>query len=296
MAKLKGLGRGMDAVFDDNSLTPRTGNGATMLRISDVEPRKNQPRKVFREAGLAELASSIEQNGVIQPIVVRDAHNGFYSIIAGERRWRAAKIAGLTEIPVVILDVDDARAAQLALIENVQREDLSPLETAQAYRLLMDEYGMTQEEVADKVGKSRPAVANTLGLLSLPDEVKDQLAAGNISEGHARALKGIKDPAKVRRAVAEVVTRGLSVRAAEALVRRVNQPPKKSPDADNTPAEGSPSVRVNYARDLEVRMTRALGRPVRIRKSGKVNKLILEYIDNDDLQTLVEKLCGKLED
>jgi len=281
----------MDAVFDDNSISVQSGSGATMLRLSDVEPRKNQPRKIFREAELAELASSIAQNGVIQPIVVRDAHNGFYSIIAGERRWRAAKMAGLTEIPVVILDVDDARAAQLALIENVQREDLSPLETAQAYRLLMDDYGLTQEEVADKVGKSRPAVANTLGLLSLPDAVKDELAAGTISEGHARALKGVKDPAKIRKTVAEVVTKGLSVRNTEALVRRVNHPPKPQPDDD-----GSGKIRVDYARDLELRMTRALGRPVRLRSRGKVKTLQLEYVDNDDLQSLVEKLCGKLDD
>lgn len=287
MAKLKGLGRGMDAVFEDNSTSD--ASAPTMLRISDVEPRKNQPRKVFDEASLAELASSIALHGVIQPVVVRDMHTGFYSIVAGERRWRAAKMVGLTEIPVVVLDVDDAKASELALIENIQREDLSPLETAQAYRDLMEEHGLTQEEVAEKVGKSRPAVANTLGLLSLPKEVQDALAAGRITEGHARALKGLRDKGLAKKAVEEVVSRGLSVRDTEALVRRLNKPPK--------PEEEEPAgIRVDYRRDLELRMTRSLGRPVRIKDGGKVKKLELEYTDNDDLQTLIEKLCGKLED
>ena len=287
MAKLKGLGRGMDAVFEDNSAA--AASAPTMLRISDVEPRKNQPRKVFEESALAELASSIAQHGVIQPIVVRDTHTGFYAIVAGERRWRAAKMAGLTEIPVVVLDVDDAKAAELALIENIQREDLTPLETAQAYRDLMEEHGLTQEQVAEKVGKSRPAVANTLGLLTLPREVIDALASGHITEGHARALKGIRDRTLVGSAVDEVVSRGLSVRETEALVRRYNKPKAE-------PEEQSSGVRVDYRRDLEVRMTRNLGRPVHIKDKGKVKKLELEYTDNDDLQELIERLCGKLED
>ena len=287
MAKLKGLGRGMDAVFEDNATSAQSS--PTMLRISDVEPRKNQPRKTFEEAALAELAASIAQHGVIQPIVVRDMHTGFYSIVAGERRWRAAKMAGLSEIPVVVLEADDAKAAELALIENIQREDLSPLETATAMRALMDEYGLTQEQVAEKVGKSRPAVANTLGLLSLPAEVKDALASGKITEGHARALKGIREPSDVKKAVGEVVSRGLSVRDTEALVRRLNRP--KKPEEPVTTG-----IRVDYRRDLEVRMTRSLGRPVHIKDGGKVKKLELEYTDNDDLQELITKLCGKLDD
>ena len=287
MAKLKGLGRGMDAVFEDNSIQ---GSGAPgMMRISDVEPRKDQPRKRFDEAALAELASSIAQHGMIQPVVVRDAHNGFYSIIAGERRWRAAKMAGLGEIPVVVLDVDDRKASELALIENLQREDLTPLETARAYRDLMELHGLTQEEVAERVGKSRPAVANTLGLLSLPEEVQAALEAGHITEGHARALKGIRDRSCVKKAVDEVVAYGYSVRGTEELVRRLNRPVviKDEPE---------PGIRVDYRRDLELRMTRNLGRPVHIKDRGRVKKLELEYTDNDDLQELVEKLCGKLDD
>ncbi len=287
MAKMKGLGRGMDAVFEDNS--DQGAKSPTVLRISDVEPRKGQPRKTFAEAPLAELASSVARHGVIQPIVVRDTHTGFYSIVAGERRWRAAKMAGLREIPVVVLDVDDAKASELALIENVQREDLTPLETAEAYRELMDAYGLTQEEVAEKVGKSRPAVANTLGLLSLPAEVREALSDGKITEGHARALKGIRSKESVGRAVNEVVSRGLSVRETEALVRRYNRPQKPEEEA-------IPGIRVDYRRDLELRMTRSLGRPVRIKDRGKVRKLELEYTDNDDLQILIEKLCGKLDD
>ena len=287
MAKLKGLGRGMDAVFEDNEL--RSGGGPTMLRISDVEPRRDQPRKIFREDALSELAASIAQHGIIQPIVVRDTHNGFYGIVAGERRWRAAKMAGLTEIPAVIIDVDDAGAAQLALIENVQRQDLNPAEEAQAYRTLMDEFGMTQEEVADRVGKSRPSVANKLRLLDLPDAAAALLIDGSLSEGHARALLGIKNKSEVAGAAQEVVSRGLSVRATEDLVRKINLP-KKPPKPENK------GITVDYRRDLELRMTRNLGRPVRIRDRGKIKKLELEYTDNDDLQILVEKLCGRLED
>lgn len=287
MAKLKGLGRGMDAVFEDNS---ESGASApSMLRISDVEPRKNQPRKIFEESALSELAASIAEHGIIQPIVVRDMHTGFYSIVAGERRWRAAKMAGLSEIPVVVLDVDDAKASELAIIENIQREDLSPLETAQAYRDLMEEHGLTQEQVAEKVGKSRPAIANTLGLLTLPNEVIEALAAGHITEGHARALKGIRDKTLIARAVGEVISRGLSVRDTETLVRRYNRPLQPE-------EQRSEGIRVDYRRDLEVRMTRNLGRPVHIKDKGKIKKLELEYTDNDDLQELIEKLCGDLED
>lgn len=281
----KGLGRGLDSVFDDN-LLDLTGGGSTMLRVSDIEPRKNQPRKVFDDAALSELAASIAQHGLIQPVVVRDDHTGFYSIIAGERRWRASKMAGLTEIPVVILDVDDAHAAELALIENIQREDLNPIEEAMAYRALIDEFGLTQEQVAEKVGKNRSTVTNSLRLLGLPPEIYDLLASGRLSQGHARALMGIKDPAKVAGAANTVVSRELSVRDTEALVRKLNKPEK--------PAEPQPDgIRINYSRELEVAMTRRMGRVVHIKDSGKQKKLEITYTDNDDLQELVELLCGK---
>ena len=284
---LNGLGRGMDAVFQDNEVT--ASGGRAMMRVSDIEPRRNQPRKVFDDESLSELASSIAQHGIIQPVVVRDGHTGFYSIVAGERRWRAAKMAGLTEIPVVILDVDDARAAELALVENVQRKDLNPVEEAQAYRALMTDCALTQEQTADRVGKSRAAVANSLRLLELPDDVLDMLSAGTLTAGHARALLGLRDKSEIPRAARTVADRRLSVREVEALVKRLNAPKK--------PEKPEPAgLRVDYARDLEVRMTRALGRPVRIRDKGKIKSLTLRYEDNDDLQTLVELLCGKLED
>jgi len=283
--KNKGLGRGFDSVFNDN-LLETAGQGTSVLRIADIEPRKNQPRKVFDDAALSELAASIAQHGLIQPVVVRDDHTGFYSIIAGERRWRASKMAGLTEIPVVILDVDEAHAAELALIENIQREDLNPVEEAMAYRALIEEFGLTQEQVAEKVGKNRSTVANSLRLLNLPSEVYDLLATGQLSQGHARALLGIKDPSLIAGAAKTVISRELNVRDTEALVRKLNKPRK--------PAEPEPdAVRIDYRRELEVAMTRKMGRVVHIKDSGKQKKLEITYTDNDDLQELVTALCGK---
>ena len=283
--KEKGLGRGFNSVFDDNLLDV-SGSGTTMLRISDIEPRKNQPRKVFDEAALSELASSIAQHGLIQPVVVRDDHTGFYSIVAGERRWRASKMAGLTEIPVVILDVDDAHAAELALIENIQRENLNPIEEAMAYRSLVEEFDLTQEQVSQKVGKSRSAVANSMRLLDLPLEIHDLLAVGQLSSGHARALLGLKDRQKIADAAKTVVSRDLNVRDTEALVRKLNKPEKPSePEPDK--------IKIDYRRELEVAMTRKMDRVVHIKDSGKQKKLEITYTDNDDLQDLVTALCGK---
>ena len=283
--KEKGLDRGFNSVFDDNLLDV-SGSGTTMLRISDIEPRKNQPRKVFDEAALSELASSIAQHGLIQPVVVRDDHTGFYSIVAGERRWRASKMAGLTEIPVVILDVDDAHAAELALIENIQRENLNPIEEAMAYRSLVEEFDLTQEQVSQKVGKSRSAVANSMRLLDLPLEIHDLLAVGQLSSGHARALLGLKDRQKIADAAKTVVSRDLNVRDTEALVRKLNKPEKPSePEPDK--------IKIDYRRELEVAMTRKMGRVVHIKDSGKQKKLEITYTDNDDLQDLVTALCGK---
>ena len=200
-------------------------------------------------------------------------------------------MAGLTEVPVVILDVDDAKAAELALIENLQREDLNPVEEAQAYRALMDDYGLTQQEVADRVGKQRPTVANTLRLLDLTDGALEMLADGRLSAGHARALLGVRDRNAIDGAAKDVVSRGLSVRDTEKLVRKLNAPKKEEPDEPDETV-----VRVDYKRDLELRMTRSLGRPVRIKDGGKIKKLELEYTDNDGLQDLIERICGDLED
>lgn len=283
--KEKGLGRGFDSVFDDN-LLDTSGKGVTVLRISDIEPRKNQPRKVFDETALSELAASIAQHGLIQPVVVRDDHNGFYSIVAGERRWRASKMAGLTEIPVVIMDIDEAHAAELALIENIQREDLNPIEEAMAYRALIDEFGLTQEQVSQKVGKSRSAVANSMRLLELPAEIHDLLACGQLSSGHARALLGLKDRSGIAAAAKTVVSRELNVRDTEALVRKLNRPEKPEKPTED-------KIRIDYRRELEVAMTRRMGRVVHIKDSGKQKKLEISYENNDDLQELVTALCGK---
>lgn len=279
--KLSGLGRGYEAVFEDNSQEERSA--ATLLRISEIEPRKNQPRKHFDEAALAELAASIARNGVIQPIVVRDNHNGYYSIIAGERRWRAAKQAGLTEVPVSILDVDEPRAAELALIENIQREDLNAVEEAQAYRALTENYGLTQEEVSERVGKSRTAVTNAIRLLDLPEQVLAYLASGELSAGHARALLSVKDASVITSAAETVIAKGMSVRDTEKYAKKLNRPAKQPPQ---------PETGVDYTRELERRMTARLSRKVTISENGKRKTLALEFTDSEDLNNLVVRLCG----
>lgn len=278
--KLSGLGRGYEAVFEDNAPVENSG---TVLRISEIEPRKDQPRKTFDEAALGELAASIARNGLIQPIVVKDNHTGFYSIIAGERRWRASKLAGLTEVPVIILDVDEPRAAELALIENIQREDLNPVEEAEAYRALTENYGLTQEEVSERVGKSRSTVTNALRLLDLPREALDFVISGDLSAGHARALLSIKDRSIIPNAANTVIVKGMSVRETEKYAKRLNRPEKPAP---------VPTAEVDYTAELERRMTAKLGRKVSISDTGKQKKLTLEFTDGEDLNALVVKLCG----
>ncbi len=286
MAKPKntGLGRGLDAIFLDNETDGQT---TSILRISEIEPRKEQPRKTFDSESLAQLADSIAANGMIQPIVVRAGTNGYYQIIAGERRWRAAKMAGLTEVPVIITEMDNKKAAQVALIENVQREDLNPVEEASAYRSLLEEYHMTQEEVSRQVGKSRSAVANALRLLDLPGNLLERLSAGTITAGHARALLGLRDPALAEKAADEVERRDYSVRETEKLVRSLNRlPQKKQPESQPSDLE------VDYTAQLERRIMDSIGRSVRI-KDGKQKKLEITFTDYADLDELVQLLCGK---
>ncbi len=285
MAKPKntGLGRGLDAIFLDNETEIKSN---AMLRLSDIEPRSDQPRKTFDQESLAQLAESIAANGLIQPIVVRTGNNGYYQIIAGERRWRAAKMAGLTEVPVVITEMDNKQAAQAALIENVQREDLNPVEEAAAYKSLLDEYDMTQEEVSHQVGKSRSAVANSIRLLDLPGNLLERLSNGTITAGHARALLPLHDHEVAQRAADEVERRGYSVRETEQLVRKIlrNQnKPQKKPKSD---------LDVDYAAKLERRIMSSIGHGVRIR-DGKVKKLEITFTDYADLDELVQLLCGK---
>ena len=285
MAKPKntGLGRGLDAIFLDNETEIKSN---AMLRLSDIEPRSDQPRKTFDQESLAQLAESIAANGLIQPIVVRTGNNGYYQIIAGERRWRAAKMAGLTEVPVVITEMDNKQAAQAALIENVQREDLNPVEEAAAYKSLLDEYDMTQEEVSHQVGKSRSAVANSIRLLDLPGNLLERLSNGTITAGHARALLPLHDHEVAQRAADEVERRGYSVRETEQLVRKIlrNQgKPQKKVKSD---------LDVDYAAKLERRIMNSIGHGVRIR-DGKVKKLEITFTDYADLDELVQLLCGK---
>ena len=284
-AKSSGLGKGLDAIFEDN-FTESGKKGSTMLRISDIEPRSNQPRKVFDEAALSELAESIATHGLIQPVVVREDSRGFYSIVAGERRWRASKLAGRTEIPVVILDIDDAKAAELALVENLQREDLNPIEEAMAYEALATEYSLTQEEISQRIGRSRSAITNSLRLLGLPEDVKDLVADNEISAGHARTLLGLKDKEKYNEAIHLIITKELSVRDTEKLVKKMN---------NAKPAEitvVTDKVEVDYRKELERRMTQRLGRKIAIKDKGKAKKLEISYEDNKDLEDLIIKLCG----
>ncbi len=293
MAKKNSLGRGLDSLFLEND-EPDTGS-VSMLRVSDIEPNPLQPRKTFDNEALGQLADSISRHGLLQPIAVRTNECGFYRIIAGERRWRAAKMAGLIEIPAIIYDMDDKKAAELALIENLQREDLNPIEEALAFRALIDDYNMTQEECAGQIGKSRSAVANSLRLLDLPDAVVVMVADGNLSAGHARAILSlIKEEDKLSLAQ-HIVERSMSVREAESAAKALNElaraeAQKPQPAADDHAARMAQS----YLRALEQRVTENLGRRFRIldAQDGKQKKIEIAYEDSEDLETLLKLLCG----
>ena len=279
-----GLGRGLNALLGDPEL-PAQGEGAVSLPISQVEPGLNQPRKHFDEGALADLADSIRIHGIIQPLTVRRLASGYYQIIAGERRWRAAKSAGLSEIPAVIIEADDRKVMELGLIENLQREDLNPAEEARGYRTLMEEYGLTQDQVARQMGKSRPAVANTLRLLALPDELMELLEDGSLSAGHARAILALPSPTLQREAAKKVIKDQLSVRQTEALVKVMQ---KGKPDKPK-PAEESLSL---YLGELEKDLSGRLGRKVKIAHRGKKGRIELEYYDSQDLEGLLALLQG----
>lgn len=285
--KKKGLGRGMDAIFLDNSLD--SPEKTSTLRLSEIEPRRGQPRKVFEAEALAQLADSIAVNGLIQPIVVRERQgSNFYQIIAGERRWRAAKMVGLSEVPVVILEADDKKTAEYALIENIQREDLSPIEEAQGYKALIDEYNLTQEQVAKQVGKSRAAVTNAMRLLDLPEDVLSLVADKSLSAGHARALLGLIDRSRISEAADLIVIRELSVRATEELVRKMNSQPEEEdePEEDN-------SVEREYYASLEDKITELIGCNVKISHFNRKKSITISYADADELTELIKKLVGE---
>ncbi len=272
--KNRGLGRGLDAIFAEN--TVETG-GAVTLRLSEIEPNRNQPRKEFDEAALSELADSISEHGLLQPILVRPMPDGGYRIVAGERRWRACRMAGLSEIPAVIRELSELESAQIALVENLQREDLNPLEEAEGYGVLIETYGMTQEEAAKTVGKSRPAVANALRLLSLPESVKTLLREGKLSTGHARALLTIEDASQIEKAALLITEKGLSVRAAERLAREKKR--RKKPE--------NPHRNILFS-EAELALREQLGRKVSINGTRKKGTLQIEFYGEEDLKELLK--------
>ena len=278
--KPSGLGRGLGALLGDDVLKAETA-GSLYLPLSQVESCSSQPRKHFDEAALAELADSIRQHGIIQPLTVRKLASGYYQIIAGERRWRAARMAGLQEVPVIVMEADDRKAAELAMIENLQREDLNPMEEAAGFQALMEEHHMTQEEAAQRVGKSRSAVANALRLLNLTPPVAKLVEENKLSAGHARALLPLS-PALQEKAAEAVISGGLSVRQTEALAKRLSAEKKDKPAA---PAG------VDYAAEAQKELSSKLGRGVRIVTGRKKGRIELEYYDLDDLNDLLEALA-----
>ncbi len=286
MQKKSGLGRGLESVFTENSNVSNNSNPPT-LRLSQIQPRKEQPRKTFDEEGLGELAASIAEHGLIQPITVRPTSSGIYEIVAGERRWRAARMAGLKEVPVMIMDIDDKKTSVIALIENIQRENLNPIELAGSFRALIDEYGLTQEELSGTLGKSRSGIANYLRLLDLPPKTTVALAKGDISTGHGKVLAGLGDDADLL--IEAVIEKDLSVRQTEELVKRFNKSKEEEPikEIEKDPLD------IDYTAVLMERMRKTLGRRVVISEKGKKRKLELFYEDENDLEELICKLCGE---
>ena len=288
--KFNGLGRGLDAIFLDNSIEEEETHGenkVSQIKLSMIDPKSDQPRKYFDKEALEELASSIAENGLLQPILVREYGDSRYQIIAGERRFRASKLAGLSEIPAIVLDKDDRKVAEIALIENIQREDLNPVEEAMAFRALIKEYDLTQEELSEKVGKSRSAIANTMRLLDLPDEILTMVAAGDLSAGHARTLLGVKDRDNMLILADKTIEFDYSVRQLEEEVKRINKPKKPEIIED----EELPVV--DYYREMELRMMSHLGRKVKIEGKGRKKSITLFYEDNEDLDELLTAICGK---
>ena len=281
--KQRGLGRGLGALIDDFSV-PETQQEVTRLPLQKVEPNPNQPRRRFDEEELQALSDSIAEHGILQPLAVRAMEGGFYQIIAGERRWRAARLAGLKEVPVVVVEADDRTVMELALIENLQRQDLNPIEEAEGYRVLTEEYGLTQEQAAARVGKSRPAVANALRLLALPEDVRSLVEKGELSAGHARAVLSLPTPARQRAAAQKILTLRLSVRQAEAMCKRLAAEEKK-PEPAKRPA-------VNYIAECEKALTRRLDRKVRIVGGKRKGRFELEFYGEEDLQRLYEALLA----
>ena len=277
----KGLGRGLDAILADSGYqTDETG--VKTLKIGEIEPNRSQPRKDFSHEELEELAESIKKYGVMSPIIVKKTSDG-YTIIAGERRWRAARMAELDEVPVIIKDVDQLTAAEMSIVENIQRTDLNPVEEANAYKTLTEEYGLTQEEIAEKIGKSRSSVANSMRLLDLSEGALSLLSQGKISSGHAKVLLGLKDPSKMDEVAKEVAEKQLSVKETEALVKRANTPKKENKKVQD----------FDYTKALEESIQKKIGRTVKINNTGRKKSVSIGYSDNEDLEKLLKLICGE---
>ena len=285
MASNKGLGKGLGALLGDFTEETVSDSAYRLLPIYKIEPNPDQPRHDFDEEELQALSESIAVHGVIQPLTVREMPNGYYQIIAGERRWRAARMANISDVPVVVVEADDKKAMELALIENLQRQDLNPVEEALGYQSLIEEYGLTQEEAASRVGKSRPAVANALRLLGLCPEVLEMLKAGTISAGHARAVLTLKTEKQQLEAAKKIIALSLSVRQAETLCKNMGKPPAPKKD---------PVFEVNYVAECEKNLSKQLGRGVKIINGKRKGRFELEFYGQEDLQKLLDALM-KLE-
>ncbi len=281
MAQNKGLGKRLGALFEDSIEEYQEKSPYKSLPIYKVEPNPDQPRQDFDEEELQALADSITEHGIIQPLTVRETESGYYQIIAGERRWRAARLANLSDVPVVIIEADDKKAMELALIENLQRQDLNPVEEALGYQSLMEDYGLTQEEAAKRVGKSRPAVANALRLLGLSPNVLDKLRSGELTAGHARAILTLKSDKKQQEAAQKIIALGLSVRQAELLCRNM---------AKEAPPKEPVTFAVDYVAECEKQLSKHLGRGVKIVNGKRKGRFELEFYGQEDLQTLLDAL------
>ena len=281
MASNKGLGKGLGALFGDIAEESQSPTPYQILPLYKVEPNPDQPRQDFNDEELQALADSIAEHGVIQPLTVRQTKSGYYQIIAGERRWRAARMAGLTEIPAIVMEADDRKAMELALIENLQRQDLNPVEEALGYQTLMQDFGLTQDDTAKRVGKSRPAVANALRLLSLCPEVLEKLRAGELTAGHARAVLILKSDKKQQEAAQKIIALGLSVRQAELLCKNMSQ---------EKPQKEESVLKVDYVAECEKQLSKHLGRGVKIVNGKRKGRFELEFYGQEDLQVLLDAL------
>lgn len=284
--KDRGLGKGLGALLGDAALQTQTEGGSVTLPIGQVQPGLNQPRKRFDPEPLAELTESIRTHGILQPLTVRRLSSGYYQIIAGERRWRAAREAGLTEVPALIVEADDRTVMELGLIENLQREDLNPLEEARGYDTLLKEYGMTQESIAQRMGKSRPAIANALRLLALPEEVLAMVEDGSLSAGHARTLLGLSESAMQTALAKRIVSEGLSVRQTEALVKKLQKPVREKAASK----EAAMADWRLYLADVEKSLASRFGRKVKVVNGRKKGRIELEYYSAEDLDALLGAL------